>query len=239
MRRESDPRFLCFLSIVAAMALAGCSSAPQGPRIDNVPMYGQPALQRPEILKKADEDFIKQAGAAAGNRETASKLWFQQAEKFFSERNFDFAMRRYNQSWLLDPNNYQPYWGFGRVMMEQNKVDEGIGYLEKSLSLCNDAYQKVALLSDMGAAYMYKAISLPAGDRVARERYFQIANQHFVASTTLDAGYADSWRRWSFSLYREEKYAESWEKLKKARQLGAKNTETFAKALEQKMPEPR
>jgi len=45
-----------------------------------------------------------------------------------SEGNLDYAMRRYNQSWLLNPNNYQPYWGFGRILLQQ--IDELVALAE-------------------------------------------------------------------------------------------------------------
>lgn len=226
------------ITLITVLTLVGCVTAPSEERIDNIPMYGQPAIQRPDFLKKADEDFIKQAVTGFGSREAASKAWWAQAEKFMNDGNLDYAMRRYNQSWLLDPNNYQPYWGFGRVMTERSKLDEAIEHLEKAKQLCNDSYQKVALLSDLGATYSYKATMLP-DNQPAKVRYFELANRHFIESTKLDSSYSGSWLRWSHSLYREAKYADAWEKLKKARALGAKNTGAFAGKLAEKMPEPK
>ena len=202
-------------------------------------MYGQPQIVRPEFLKKADEDFIKQATSGFGSREAASKAWHAQAEKFMREGNMDYAMRRYNQSWLLNPNNYQPYWGFARVVAEQDKLDDAIMYLEKSKSLCDDNFQKVSLLADAGSMYSYKADSIPEDRREERSRYFTLANQNFIESINLDPKYSDSWLRWSHSLFREGKYADAWERLKKARYLGAKESDTYLKKLEQKMPEPK
>ncbi len=201
-------------------------------------MYGQPEVPRPDFLKKADEDFIKQATAGFGSREAASKAWHAQAEKFMREGNLDYAMRRYNQSWLLNPDNYQPYWGFGRVVAEQNKLDDAIVYLEKSKTLCDDDYQRVALLADIGTIYSYKADSIPEERRDERVRYFTLANQNFIESTNLDQHYSTSWLHWSESLFREGKYAEAWEKLKRARSLGEKENATYLKNLEQKMPDP-
>lgn len=112
------PRLLWLLGctgiVMSLIAVSGCATGPTEQRIDNIPMYGQPEIPRPDFLKKADEDFIKQATSAIGSREAASKAWYAEAERFMSQGNLDFAMRRYNQSWLLDPNNYQPYWGFAR-----------------------------------------------------------------------------------------------------------------------------
>jgi len=111
---------------------AGCATAPTS-RIDNIPMYGQPQIERPVFLKKADEDFIKQATIGFGSREAASKAFHAQAEKFMREGNMDYAMKRYNQSWLLVPDSYQPYWGFARVVAKRGKLDDAIVYLEKSV----------------------------------------------------------------------------------------------------------
>jgi hypothetical protein len=65
-------------------------------------MYGQPEIPRPDFLKKADEVFIKQAVAGLGSREKASEAWWLEGEKYMAQGNLDFAMRRYNQSWLLN-----------------------------------------------------------------------------------------------------------------------------------------
>jgi|SRR6185369_5741032 len=239
MRAENSTSKYYAVAYVMALflLLGGCATSP-GKRIDNFPMYGQPVIERPDFLKKADEDFIKQAIVGFGSREAASKAWYTQAEKFMQEDNLDYAMRRYNQSWLLNPNNYQPYWGFARVAAEQNRLDEAIVHLEKSKVLCDDDYQKVALLADAGTMYSYKAESIPEERRDERARNFSLANRYFAESTNLDPKYSNSWLRWSQSLFREGKYAEAWEKLKKARYLGAKVNDTYLNKLEQKMPDP-
>jgi hypothetical protein len=229
-------QFYIFSYVIAMiLLLGGCATAPYT-RIDNMPMYGQPAIERPDFLKKADEDFIKQAVGGFGSREAASKAWYAQAEKFMQQHNMDFAMRRLNQSWLLSPDNYQPYWGFARVVAEQDKLDDALVYLEKSKTLCDDNYQKVSLLADAGTIYSYKADSIPGERRDERARYFALANQNFIESTALDPIYPDSWLRWSQSLFRESKCFEAWEKLKKAQSLGAKKNDVYLKRLEQRCP---
>jgi tetratricopeptide (TPR) repeat protein len=210
--------------------LVGCTTG-GGTRIDNIPMYGQPDLERPEILKKADEDFIKKAASGFGSREEASKAWYTQGDRFLREGNLDYGMRRYNQSWLLNPNNYQPYWGFARVMLELDKVDEAIKYLEKAEALINDPYQEVALLADIGSAYTYKGKQTPS--------FFTKANEKFEESVELDATYPNSWRRWAFSLYEQGDYHGAWEKVNKAEALNARPfPASFIANLEDKLPRP-
>lgn len=187
-------------------------------------MYGQPGISRPVELQQADKDFIASVIEGFGSREEASKIWWTQGERFMNEGNLDYAMRRYNQSWLLNPNNYQPYWGFARVSMEQGKLDEAIGFLEKAETLIDDDFQKAALLSDLGTAYTKKAIEIPS--------FFEKANRKFEESIRLDKSYPDSWRRWAFSLFEQQNYSEARKKVQRAEELGAKPfPESFLAAL--------
>src|SRR5215470_10767765 len=47
----------------ALVVVSGCATIPDEQRIDNIPMYGQPAIPRPDFAKRADETFIKEAAA--------------------------------------------------------------------------------------------------------------------------------------------------------------------------------
>ncbi len=215
--------------IVISVVLIGCVTG-GGTRIDHVPMYGQPEIQRPDSLKKADEEFINKAVSGFGTRERASQAWWAQGEKYMSEGNLGFAMRRYNQSWLLNPNNYQPYWGFARVQLELGKIDDALKYLEKAESLVDDDFQKVALLADMGSAYTMKGTS--------NSSYFTKANNKFEESTKLDSEYPDSWRRWAFSLYEQGKYNEAKAKVDRAKKLNARQfPPAFLSELNEKLSE--
>lgn len=228
---------LTFVALLVAVLVAGCATAPAEQQIDNVPMYGQPDLPRPEALRKADEDFIARASADFhGNLEAASDAWWQQGEEFRAGRNPDYAMRRYNQAWLLNPGSYKPYWGFAQVMLARDKLDEAIKYFEKAKQLC-DPLQRAALLADIGTAYSYKAESIGAEQLQDRTRYFGLANDSFRESTALDPNYSTAWRRWAMSLYAEGNYAEARVKVSKARSLLAPPfSDEFLKALEQKTP---
>ncbi len=224
--------FKYFIYIFIVTTVFSCASGGSGTRIDNIPMYGQPEVERPASLKKADEDFIKKASSGFSSREEASQAWWAVGEEFMSQGNFDYAMRRYNQSWLLDPKNYQPYWGFARILLEQDKIDESIKHLEKAESLVDDPYQKVALLSDLGTAYTYK------GEQ--SKSYFTKANNKFKESSELDPKYPDVWRRWAYSLYKQDDYSGAWEKVKKAESLNARPfPEIFILNLKSKMPRPQ
>lgn len=237
MRKSPPSLRLIVAAFAAVFFLSGCATT-SGTRIDNVPMYGQPAIERPEALKRADEDFIKQASEGLGGREKASVVWWTEGDKFMREGNLDYAMRRYNQSWLLNPNSFRPYWGFGRVLLEQGQLDESIKYLEKANQLVDDEYQKVALLTDTASVYSVKANSSAIGSN-ERAKYFSLANRYFEESTKLDPTYPNSWRSWARSLYFEGRFAEAWQKVNAARSRSAQFPAQFIKALEENMPEPK
>jgi len=220
-------------------ALSGCASSPAGPRSYNIPMYGQPAVQRPDFARKADEDFIRDATAAVGDRKKAGIVWANQAENFMNAGNLDFAMRRYNQSWLLDPDSYRPYWGFARVLTQQSKFEEALPFMERAKKLVDDPYQKVAVLSDTGNICALLA-DKNKGNPAKRAEYSALANEHYEQSVALDPKYPNSWAWWAWHSYNEGKYPEAWTKVKRARELGwTRFSESFLRDLSAKMPEPR
>jgi tetratricopeptide (TPR) repeat protein len=157
-----------------------------------------------------------------------------------AQGNLDFAMRRYNQSWLLNPNNYQSYWGFGRVMIEQDKVDDSIRHLEKAKQLSINDKNKPPLLADLAAVYAIKGEITRDSEAGEKARYFALANESFKESVKLDPSYANAWRQWAMALFRQGDYASAWEKVKEARARNAKALPpAFIRDLQQKMPEPK
>ncbi len=229
-----------WLWCAVVIILAGCATQSALQPDEILPMYGQPGVARSAEQKRHDEEFIKQAAASfSGSRERASTALWREGDAQMSRGNFELAMKFYNQSWLLNPNNYQPYWGFGRVMAQREKPDEAIPHLEKSVQLIDDPYQKVALLSDMAMVYSQKAFYTPKENTGERGRWFQLANRNFEESIRMDASYPNSWRGWARSLFMEGRYSEAWEKVKKTRALGASFPPSFMKSLEEKMPEPK
>jgi len=231
--------------LIISWVLLSCSSSQRPQTSDILPMYGQPTILRSAAQQQADEQFIREATASYGSRKEASTVWFRKGQGFmhqygqnYNSSNLDYAMLRYNQSWLLDPNNYQPFWGFARVLIEQGKFDQAIDNFKRAKELINDPYQEVALLSDMGTGYTLKAKQFPKDQVQDRERFFALANEHFTASHTQDPTYDKVWGRWAWSLYLQGKYKEAWDKVKKGREANIIFPSKFLKDLESKMPDP-
>jgi hypothetical protein len=90
-------------------------------------------------------------------------------------------------------------------------------------------------LSDLGSVYSELAASLPQDKQLDRAQYFVRANQSFAESLEIAPNYAPSWREWAISLYRQERFSETWVKAKRAIELKAEPfPANFLKDLERK-----
>lgn len=223
-----------FRTALAALLLGSfCAAEAAGVQNDTLPMYGQPAIARSKKLQEADEAYIQQATEqAGGDRKAAAGTALDAAEQAMSQASADEAMRNYNHAWLLNPDDFQAYWGFGRIEITHESLDNAIKHLDKAVELVNDPDFKPLVLADAGIAYSMKA---SAGNA----KLFAKANELFQQSVTLNADYAIGWLRWSQSLYREAKYADAWAKVKKAQEVGGQVPKGYLRSLSERMPEPK
>jgi tetratricopeptide (TPR) repeat protein len=236
-------RHIAMLLILAVSLLTACVStgavqrtAP--PDLSLIPMYGYPEIEKPELLKKVDDDFIKSVVGPNESREEVSKQFAGEGWQYYREGDLSNAMRRFNQAWLLDPNNYLPYWGFGILLFAQRKSSEAIPHLEKALSLLDNEGAKPPLLSDTARAYSSQATR--TGDKAKADVLFRKANSMLSEATTLDPKFGKAYRDWAISLFLEGNYKKAWEMVKISRGLpGQELSPTFVKELSSKMPEPK
>ena len=224
--------WVCFLA--ADLVKAQTDSA------GTLPMFGQPKIVRPENLKKADEAFIRDSALRFGSRQAGSDALATQGWAAVRAKQDELAMEHFNQAWLLNPNNYRVFWGFGAVMSGRGRLAEALEHLEKARQLIDDSAQRVALLCDLGTVYSEYAARLPANRELERAQHFVMANSRFTESLENDPKYAMSWREWAMSLYEQERYSEAWVKVQRARELRAEPfPPEFLQKLSTKMPEPK
>ncbi|WP_419798113.1 MAG: tetratricopeptide repeat protein [Terasakiella sp.] len=86
--------------------------------INTLPMYG--GLFKNEAMLKADKEFVQYAKNRGFTRERAAKHYLMRAWEAVKEKNLKIAMKRFNQAWLLDPEDGDIYWGYG-VLSDQMK----------------------------------------------------------------------------------------------------------------------
>jgi tetratricopeptide (TPR) repeat protein len=205
---------------------------------ENLPMYGQPEVARSDAAIKADDAFIREATAKYGSRGAASRVWAGQGWTALRAGKPDLALEQFNRAWLLNPKNYQAFWGFGAVLSERGKLSQAVEQLEVANRLIDEPNQKVPLLSDLGSVYSELAVRLPQDKELDRAQHFVRANQRFAESLENDPNYAPSWREWAISLYRQERFSEAWIKAKRAMDLKAEPFPAdFVRNLRNKVPE--
>jgi Tfp pilus assembly protein PilF len=222
-----------------ALMLAGClatSAENQRTRIDEVPMYGgMDRCQVPE-LKAGDDKFIADVSRHYGSREKASGAWVEQGFKYYQQDNLGMAMRRFNQAWLLNPNNPEVYTGFASVLFDQGKFCEATSMVEKGLSVgrFQDGY-----LPDAGLVFVGCAMQGAGPDRkislISRsEELFAQAS----ASSNTPKDY--TLKNWARAKYAQQDYRGAWAKVSELRRTTGKDASPeFLRALSAHMPEPK
>ena len=200
------------------------------------PMYGSPGVVKSETQRKGDELFIETVTKNTGSRQLAAKQFAGEGWREYQKGDLDSAMRRFNQAWLLDPNSFLPYWGFGAVLMQLAKPEQAIPHYERSLSLIDITTEKPRLLNDSAKAYSFGASRggpTATAWRAKAETLFQQAVQ-------LDPKYSNAYRDWIAFNFSQKEYSKAWEVVKRARGAGVSDLpQDLINALADKMPEPR
>jgi tetratricopeptide (TPR) repeat protein len=233
-------RFLAVLGCLISLMLNLGTARAQSDGGDKLPMFGQPNITRPDKLKKADEDFIRDVTLRFGSRLAGSNALVEQGWTALRSGQADLAILRFNQAWLVNPKNFRAFWGFGAVLSQRGKLSEAIELLETARELLDDPTQRVALLCDLGTLHSEYAARLPRDRELERAQHFVLANSRFSESLDNNPKYAASWREWAISLYEQERYSEAWIRVKQAQDLRAEAfPPDFLKQLSAKMPEPK
>jgi hypothetical protein len=115
-------------------SLAGAGHAAGRIPIDQVPMYGGMDRAANPTLKAGDEKLIADTTKHYGTRRKASMAFVNTAFNYYQQDNLDYAMRRFNQAWLIDPDNPEVYWGFSTVLHDKGEYCDGLRLLEIGVS---------------------------------------------------------------------------------------------------------
>src|SRR3989338_11200209 len=123
-------RILYIFLTIAYLFCPGCTKV----HINEMPMYG--GIEFTPYQNEINEKFIQDAVKQCGDRKTAANEAVSTGWYYYNEKHdWKTAMKRFNQAWLLDPNNAGAFFGFAFIMDEQGKEKEAIGYYEKSIEL--------------------------------------------------------------------------------------------------------
>ena len=227
------------------------AKAEQSARIDEVPMYGGMDRSKYPELKKADEEFIAGVTKAFGSREVGAMRLVDQGFAFYKEDKLGMAMRRFNQAWLLNPQNADVFTGFANVLNDQGKYCEANEMMEKSFTLVPpiamnppEAYFALqGTYPDASLVMTRCAVSNKALTPAEKKQWFDRAERLFEKQDRLLPA-KDGFRKaylyetWAKAYYLQEQYEKAWAMVKKQRDLGREPMKKFLDILREKMPEP-
>ena len=205
-----------------------------------IPMYGYPEIKKTERQKAADEEFIRAVVAESGSREKSAKEFAAWGWAERRKNKIDLAMRRFNQSWLLDSNCYLSYWGFGVIALIKNNPSEAAVHLEKALTLITDNKEKSRLLVDTARAYAWDGHEIKANNPVKAEAFLNRATKLISEALKIDPKNSSAYY-YGVQAYRSQgNYNEAWKMVKVARAVvNYKFDAQLISELSKEMTEPK
>lgn len=223
---------------LACALLVGCVEPfpfQQGTQIDEVPMYGGMDRSKVPELKAADEKLIEDTSRHYGNREKAAVAFIDQGFRFYRQDNMGMAMRRFNQAWLLDPNNPEIYWGFGSVLHDQAKMCDAMKYYDQALSFSRYIS---GMYPDAGRVFSLCGVQDKSLSAEIRQKLYERADTLYADAAQKDQDKGYVYVSWASAYFWRGDYAQSWAMVKKARETGGQLPPQFLSLLGSKMAEP-
>lgn len=202
---------------------------PVGESINTLPKYGNAVKTSAQLA--ADETFIQDIIKGSGSRDVGAKRAITLAWDFFDKGDLDNAMRRFNQAWLLTPDNADIFWGMGAVEGARGHTDSAITLFSEGLNIDS---KHTMLICNLGFAYNNKALDDPKNSA----QYLDKATVQYEKENTIDPNVAYCHAMWSITLFYQQKYRESWDHLHKSYSLDGRVMTEFEKDLSAKMPDP-
>ena len=90
------------------------------PPASEIPMYGNPA--RAGKLNESDAAFVASLEKAGKTRQAVAQEVLRAAWVHFQKAEHAAAIRKFNQAWLLDPENGDAYHGFAVITLVRDKA---------------------------------------------------------------------------------------------------------------------
>ncbi len=219
-------------ALLLALCASPCFAQPAKP--DNtLPMYG--GVPRSQCYQEADRKLIEDMTKQSGSREQAAEKAIQLGWRYFYRGDRDTAMKRFNQAWLLSPENPDVFWGFGAVMGSRGKFDESIKLFEHSRAL---APKTPRMLVDFAFSLIWKGVN---GSKSPAERAAAFARAHGLLNEAeqMEPGYPLVYANRAILCYYQADYAAAWRNVDQAQALEPRAVqEDFVRDLAGKMPRP-
>lgn len=189
--------------------------------VNTLPMYG--GMDKTESIN----EFKKTLG---DQRFADSKHAVELGWQYYNKKDFDTAMKRFNQAWMLDQENPDVYWGFGIVSAEKGNIDDSIKYLKMAYAL---GPKNAEIVYNLGYTYSQKSYT-PGLSKAEKDSNLNEAIKYFEQATIIDPKVDYYYGEWANALYELGQYEASLKKVELAEKYG-KGDPAFRKLVEDKL----
>lgn len=194
-----------------------------------LPKYGD--SQKTKEQKEADEEFIAIILKRDSTRRKGSENMVRLGFKYLY-RDIKTAMYRFNQAYLLDPENTDIYWGFGAVYMTLGQYQKAKEQYEEGL---NKEPNNTHLLTDYGTYYMAQYYALVPAEKELALQNLDSAITHMTKSYTLDPTDQNTTFKLSIIYWSKNECENAWKYYDECKALGGRPiTEAYTEDLEKK-----
>jgi Tfp pilus assembly protein PilF len=137
-----------------------------------LPEYGN--FTKTKEQREADDNFIKLSLQQDGTREKASNHMVDLGFNYLYKNDLRTAMYRFNQAWLLNPENENAYWGFGAIYFMFGDFENAMTQYSKGLRINPKSSN---ILTDKATIYLTKfntnggKINLDSATRIFNRSY--------------------------------------------------------------------
>ena len=210
---------LFYLILVACLMI--CSGCSKKVPLNERPMYGNipPTLE----VQKINDEFINTIVKKAGSRERGAQKMISVAWYYYNKGDLTTAMKRFNQAWLLNPNESEVYAGFACIAAKKNNLDEAIDMNTQAIKL--NPNSRIAY-GNRGLDYFHR------GDKYRRTEDIERAISDFTTAIENDPKYAQNYNDRAVCYAAIDEYDKCWSDVQKARELGYKVSPEFIEKLQ-------
>jgi len=100
-------------------------------QLNELPMYG--GREKTASQKQADEIYIATMTRDGRSREDAANMAAKVAWNIFYQGDKSTAIKRFNQAWLLDPDNQLALWGFAVTCMDRGQIEDAVRFYRMAI----------------------------------------------------------------------------------------------------------
>lgn len=219
--------------------LSGCAIKPAAPaqvHSDEAPMYAGADRRAAAALRANDEQQAAEAVQALGSAAAASQAGVEQGYRLYREHQPGMAMRRFNQAWLLNPDNPEVYAGFAAILESQRKLCQAMSMMDRAISLNPPAFRGIyADAGRIAARCAAEDKTLPPEARIAATTR---SDEWYRKGEAVEPDKGYLYASWATAYYWRGQYGEAWTMVHKSRAAGGSPDAEFVRMLRARMPEP-